>query len=152
MTQSIWHTPLQLAPLNDRALDGLSRHLGIEFIEFGHDHLTARMPVAAHTYQPLGSLHGGATAALAETVGSVAANCCVDPTVRFCLGLELNINHLKAVTAGFIHAVARPLHIGRTTQVWDIQIYNDEKKRIAVARLTIAVIKKIPPENQEGFI
>ena len=144
MTHTIWRTPLSLADLNAHPLTGLSRHLGIEFVEFGHDHLTARMPVADHTYQPLGSLHGGASAALAETVGSVAANCCVDRETRFCLGLELNINHLRPAFEGFIYAVAKPLHLGKTTQVWDVQIHNEEKKRVAVARLTVAVVPKSP--------
>ncbi|HEY4255208.1 MAG TPA: PaaI family thioesterase [Chlamydiales bacterium] len=140
MQHSIWITPLTLADANSRARNGLSEHLQIEFVDVGPNFLTARMPVGPFVMQPLGSLHGGASAALAETVGSVAANYCVDPATKMCLGLDLNINHVRPVAKGWVDAVARPLHLGKTTQVWDIQIHSHEKKLIAVGRLTIAVI------------
>jgi 1,4-dihydroxy-2-naphthoyl-CoA hydrolase len=140
MHHPIWITPLTLADANLRARNGLSEHLQIEFVDVGPDFLTARMPVGPFTLQPLGSLHGGASAALAETVGSVAANYCVDQAVKMCLGLDLNINHVRPVMTGWVDAVARPLHLGKTTQVWDIKIHSHEKKLIAVGRLTVAVI------------
>lgn len=142
MKKSIWITPLLLNEVNERAQDSLCSHLGIEFIEVGDDFLTARMPVNPHTLQPMGILHGGASAALAESVGSAAANYCVDQTKYVCVGLDLNINHLRSVKKGFVQAIARPFHLGRTTQVWEIQIFEEAHQRIAVARLTMMVLEK----------
>lgn len=137
----IWKIPVTVEEINHRCRNTLCDHLGIEFIEIGDEHMTARMPVDARTHQPLGSVHGGATAALAETVGSVAANCCIDST-KAAFGLELNINHIRKVKSGFVTGVAKPLHLGNTTQVWDIRIYNEVKQLISAARLTIAVVAK----------
>lgn len=135
----IWKTPVTIDEINHRCKNTMVDHLGIEFIEVGDLHMSARMPVDRRTNQPLGIVHGGATAALAETVGSAAANYCVEPG-KVCVGLDLNINHLRAVGAGFVIAVAKPLHIGRRTQVWEIKIENEAKQLISAARLTIAVI------------
>ncbi|MGB7978981.1 MAG: hotdog fold thioesterase [Chlamydiales bacterium] len=137
----IWAHPITLEEINRRCRNTLCDHLGIEFVEIGDNHMTATMPVDRRTHQPLGTVHGGATAALAETVGSIAANACV-PKGKVCLGLDLNINHIRTVSSGFVRAIARPLHLGKTTQVWEIKIVNEAEQLISAARLTIAVLAK----------
>ena len=116
-------------------------HLGIEFTEIGDDFLKAKMPVDAKTHQPLGFVHGGATAALAETVASAAANYCVGKD-QVCVGLDLNINHIRPVKEGFVIASTTALHLGKRTQVWEIKIVNEAGQLVSAARLTIAVIAK----------
>jgi len=118
----------------------LVEHLGIAFCEIGDDYITAKMEVNKSTHQPFGLLHGGASVALAETVGSMAGNLAVDES-RYCVGLEINANHVRPVTSGVVTATARPVAIGRTTQVWDIRITNDSGKLICISRLTLAVRK-----------
>lgn len=122
--------------------NSLIDHLGIKFMKVEEDALHATMPVDAKTMQPMQILHGGATAALAETVANAAANFCVDFSKQVCVGLELNVNHIKSVQAGFVTAIARPLHLGRTTQVWDIRIYNDQNRLTAASRLTVAILER----------
>lgn len=117
-------------------------HLGIEFTTIGDDFIEARMPVDRRTHQPMGLLHGGASAALAETLGSVAATFCVDPEKFYCVGLEINANHIKAVKTGYVIGVAKPVHIGRRTQVWDIRIRNEKDDLVCVSRITLAVLEK----------
>ena len=139
----IWITPLSLEEINKRSRNTLSDHLGIEYISVGDDHLTATMPVDQRTCQPMGILNGGATCALAETVGSAAANYCVDQSQKVCVGLDINANHLRPVQTGSsVTAVAKPLHLGKSTQVWEIKIYNERKQLISVSRLTMAVLAK----------
>lgn len=137
----IWTKPVTIEEINHRCRNTLCDYLGIEFIEIGDEHLTARMPVDRRTIQSMGVVHGGATAALAETIGSAAANYCIDDT-KVAVGLDLNINHIRAVSAGFVIGVAKPLHLGKTTQVWEIRIYNEAKQLSSAARLTIAMIAK----------
>ena len=137
----IWKTHLSLTELNQWTKNTLCEHLEIVFVEIGPDFLVAEMPVDQRTHTPLAILHGGASAALAETVGSAAATLCVEKGVKHCVGLELNINHIRSVQTGKIRAVARPLHLGRTTQVWDIRIHNGDERIVSAARLTIAVIE-----------
>ncbi len=141
MKQSIWLQPLELSDVNRRAQGTLSHFLGIDFIEVGADFLTARMPITSKVMQPMGIMHGGASAALAETVASAAANYCVE-ALKVCVGLELNINHLRPLKEGYADAVTSPLHLGRTTQVWEIKIYNPAKKLTSAARLTLAILEK----------
>jgi 1,4-dihydroxy-2-naphthoyl-CoA hydrolase len=138
----IWTSPVTAEEINTRARGTLSDHLGIEFTEVGDSHLTAEMPVDARTVQPMGLLHGGASAALAETVGSAAANYCVDQATKVCVGLDININHLRPVRIGKVTGVAKPLHLGKKTQVWEIKIYSEDKNLVAISRLTMAVIEK----------
>jgi len=139
----IWITPISIEEINKRARNTLSDHLGIEFTEVGDDHLAASMPVDGRTCQPMGVLHGGASCALAETVGSAAANYCVDQTQKVCVGLDINANHLRPVRVGSsVSAIAKPLHLGKTTQVWEIKIYNESKQLVSVSRLTMAVLTK----------
>jgi 1,4-dihydroxy-2-naphthoyl-CoA hydrolase len=117
-------------------------HLGIEFTEVGDDCLTARMPVDGRTIQPYGLLHGGASVLLAETVGSAAAHCCVDEAAVLTVGIEINANHVRGVRGGWVHGTARPLHLGRTTQLWDIRVVDDAARLACIARLTIGVVPR----------
>ena len=137
---SIWFKPYTLADLQVRG--GMPKYLGMEFTEIGPDFLTMRMPVDDHTHQPDGILHGGASVALAETVGSYAAGLVVDPSKYRCVGQEINANHIRAVTSGFVIATARPYHIGRRSHVWEIRIVDERGKLVCVSRLTMAVIDK----------
>lgn len=119
----------------------LSDHLGIEFLEKGEDYLIARMPVDSHTKQPFGILHGGASVVLAETLGSIASVLCLDdPTTQKAVGLEINANHLRSVTEGWVYGKVTAIHIGRRTHIWDIKITNEENKLVCVSRLTVAVV------------
>ena len=115
-------------------------HLGIEFLEVGDDFIRARVPVDARTCQPYGLLHGGASVVLAESVGSMASYLCIDASKFYCVGLEVNANHLRGVRSGRVTAVARAIHIGRTTQVWDIRLTTEDGKASCVSRLTMAVV------------
>lgn len=117
-------------------------HLGIEVTEVGADYMSAKMPVDHRTKQPLGLLHGGASMALAETLGSFAAHCTVDWEKQYCVGLEINGNHIKAVREGWVYATARPYHIGKKTQIWEIKITNEEGALVCISRLTMAVMDK----------
>lgn len=139
---TIFKTKLDVSSINERAKNSLSDHLGIVFTEVGDDFVAATMPINEKTIQPMGIMHGGASAALAETVGSAAANFCVDQNQFVCVGLDININHLKPVSKGFVKAVAKPYHLGRKTQVWEIKLYNNEEKLVSISRLTLAVVNK----------
>lgn len=138
----IWKTAITLNDLNNRSLNTAASHLGIVFSEIGDDFLAATMPVSNHTMQPLGLLHGGISVALAETVGSSAANYCIDQEKHYCVGLDINANHMKPAKTGIVTAVAKPLHLGRSTQVWEIKIVNDNQMLVCISRLTMAVITK----------
>jgi len=124
MTQAIWHRRPALAELNHPA-PTLNAHLGIEFIEIGDDYLKAKMPVDHRTHQPMGLLHGGASVALAETLGSSGAYLAVDASQYNVVGLEINANHIRGVRSGFVIGTARPLHMGKTTHVWEIRITDE---------------------------
>ena len=117
-------------------------HLGIEFTEVGEDFIVAKMPVDDRTKQPMGLLHGGASVVLAETLGSVAASLVVDSKKYACVGLEINANHIRAAREGYVYGKTTPLHIGRSTHVWQIQITNEAGKLICTSRITMAVIEK----------
>lgn len=137
---SIWFENITVEEITQRCKNSLSDHLGIVFTEIGPHSLTATMPIEQQTMQPMGILHGGASAALAETVASAAANYCVDLKKKRCVGLNLFTNHIKAVKQGFVKAIAKPLHLGKSTQVWEIETQDSEKRLISVSRLTLAVI------------
>lgn len=130
------------------AMDRLTRlgscsmpaHIGIEFVDCGDDWLKARMPVDSRTHQPFGRLHGGASVALAETLGSMAGAMVVDPAQFLTVGLEINANHVRPVRDGWVYATARPEAIGRTTHVWSIRIEDEAGKLVCVSRITLAVI------------
>ncbi len=129
-----------LDKLNERCANTMSEWLGISFCEIGEDYLVAKMPVDHRTVQPLGVVNGGAFCALAETVGSMAGNLCIDRTRFVALGLDINANHLKSAGKGYVYGTAKPFHIGKTTQVWEIQIKNDEGKLCCISRLTLSVM------------
>jgi 1,4-dihydroxy-2-naphthoyl-CoA hydrolase len=135
----IWFIQPTAEAINSTSAGSMAGHLGIEFTQVGEDFLTARMPVTDRTRQPLGYLHGGASATLAETLGSVAGMFTVDPDQHFVMGLEINANHVRAVREGSVTGTARPLHIGRTTQVWEIRIVDEEDRLVSISRLTLAV-------------
>ena len=120
----------------------MADHLGIEWVEFGDNFLKARMPVDHRTKQPFGLLHGGASCVLAETLGSVGAALVVDSEKHNCVGLEINANHVRSAREGFVTGLASPIHIGASTQVWDIKIYDEREKLVCVSRLTVAVIPR----------
>lgn len=141
MSQSIWFGKPTLELINQRGKDTMAEHLEIVFEEIGESSLKARMPVDHRTKQPAGILHGGASVALAETIGSTAANLVVDNSAQYCVGLEINANHVRSCTKGWVEGVAHPLHLGRTTQVWEIKISQDGKL-VCVSRLTLAVLDR----------
>ena len=129
-----------LAALNERNKGNAVGHLGIVFTEQGEDFFRGTMPVDQRTLQPYGLLHGGASVLLAETLGSMAANLCLeDPSVGQAVGLEINANHLRAMTSGTVTGTARPLHVGRSTQVWEIRIEDEQGRPVCVSRLTLAM-------------
>ncbi len=128
--------------LNELSKRTLAEHLGMEFTVIGDDFLQARMPVDSRTHQPFGLLHGGASVALAETLGSVAATLCVDPEQQFCVGLEINANHIRGVRSGYVTGTAKPLHIGKKTHVWEIRITDEQNELVCVSRITMAVLDK----------
>jgi 1,4-dihydroxy-2-naphthoyl-CoA hydrolase len=128
------------AELNADSAGTLAEALGIVVTEVGVDFLRGTLPVDSATRQPFGLLHGGASAALAETLASIAANLCLDPAAEVAVGLELNANHIRACRDGKVTGTARPLHIGRRTQVWDIRIVDAEDRLVCASRLTLSVL------------
>jgi 1,4-dihydroxy-2-naphthoyl-CoA hydrolase len=143
---SIWfNKSLSLLHLNPLGPKTMGELLGMEWVEIGDDHLVMRMPVDDRTKQPYGLLHGGASCALAETIGSMASHFVIDPEKFICVGLEINANHVRSATKGFVTATCTPLHIGATTHVWDIKIHDDRKKLVCISRLTVAILKKRSP-------
>ncbi len=116
-------------------------HLGIELTEIGNQYLCGKMPVDYRTIQPLGWVHGGAFITLAETLGSVASSLELDLDKQYCVGIEINANHLKSVKSGYVHGKATPIHIGRKTQVWEVRITNDKDELVCISRMTLAVLE-----------
>jgi 1,4-dihydroxy-2-naphthoyl-CoA hydrolase len=139
---SLWKQQTDLDTMNSWSRDTAGEALGIRFTELGTDYLRGTMPVDSRTRQPFGLLHGGASVLLAETLGSLAANLCLDPAAELAVGLDINANHLRAVQSGEVTGTARPLHIGRTTQVWEIRIVTDKDELCCIARLTVAVVPR----------
>lgn len=141
---SIFTVPVTVEDINTtQIVDGqMARHLGIEMTEIGNDFMAAKMPVDHRTIQRIGIMHGGASLALAETVGSIAASYCVDRDNHFIVGQEINANHIRSVREGFVYAKATPLHLGKSSQVWDIKITDDAGKLVCVSRFTVAVLPK----------
>lgn len=136
---SIWKQPLTLDALNRSSEGTATAHLGIEFTEIGDDFIRGRVPVDHRTRQPYGLLHGGVSVVLAETLGSCAAACTVSRGFR-AVGLEVNANHLKSATEGWVTGTARPIHLGRTTQVWQIEMVNDAGEPTCISRITMAIL------------
>ena len=139
---SIWFRRPTTDRLNEKVRRTLLEQLDITFTEVGDDYLAATMPVDHRTVQPAGLLHGGASAALAESLGSFGAYLTVDARKYDCVGIEINANHVRAKTEGVVTGVARPLHLGRTIQVWDIRVTDEQEKLVCASRLTVAVREK----------
>jgi 1,4-dihydroxy-2-naphthoyl-CoA hydrolase len=140
---SIWFEPVTLDHARRKFGHGgdLATHLGIELTEVGPDYVRGTMPVDARTRQPFGLLHGGASVALAETLGSVAANFCIDTSKFYCVGQEINANHIRSARSGQVTGTARPIHLGSRSQVWEIRIEDEAGKLTCISRLTMSVIE-----------
>jgi len=138
---SIWFQPFTLDDLAPYCRNTLVEHLGIRVTEIGPDFIKGTLPVDQRTHQTMGILHGGAAVALAETLGSIAGTMCLDMTRRVCVGQEINANHLRPVTSGFVTGTARPIHLGARSQVWQIEIQDERERLICISRLTLAVIE-----------
>ncbi|MBX7259703.1 MAG: hotdog fold thioesterase [Candidatus Hydrogenedentes bacterium] len=136
----IWSREFTLEVLNGFSEGTILEHLEIVFTEIGPDFVKATMPVHEKTFQIAGLLHGGASVVLAETLGSVASYMCIDQEHFTCVGIEVNANHVRSVNSGLVTGIARPLHLGRSTHVWETKIFDDREKLISVGRLTVAVI------------
>jgi 1,4-dihydroxy-2-naphthoyl-CoA hydrolase len=140
---SIWFNKnLSISDIKNITPKTMGEHLGMEWVAIGDNFMQMRMPVDERTKQPYGLLHGGASCALAETIGSVASYYVVDNSKFICVGLEINANHIRSATKGFVMATCTPLHIGASTHVWDIKITDEREKLICVSRLTVAILKK----------
>ena len=137
---TIWFASPTLDDANRRMAPVLGGHLGIQFIEFGEDFLRGTMPVEPRVHQPMGILHGGASVVLAETLGSVAANYVVDPAKFYCVGQEINANHIRPVKSGLVTGTARAIHLGSRSQVWGIELRDAQDRLVCISRLTIAVV------------
>ena len=140
--EPVWSVDPTIDDINRMGLRTMPDHLGIRFVEVGPDFMRAEMPVSDRTKQPFGILHGGASAALAETVASVAGWYCVDQSAKVVVGIELNVNHIRSKREGTLTATARPLHLGRTTQVWEVRINDEEGRLVAISRMTAAVVDR----------
>jgi 1,4-dihydroxy-2-naphthoyl-CoA hydrolase len=139
---SIWFRDVTLDDLVSHCRNTLVEHLGIRLTEIGPDYLRGTLPVDRRTHQTMGILHGGASAALAETLGSIAGNLCVDTTRFVCVGQEINANHVRPIASGEVTGTARPIHIGRRTQVWQIEIRDPRERLVCISRLTLAVLAR----------
>ena len=137
---TIWKQAANLAALESHHQDTLAAHVGIRITEVGEDFVRGTMPVDERTRQPFGRLHGGASVVLAEELGSLAANLCLDSSREVAVGLDINANHIRAAREGLVTGTARPLHIGRASQVWEIRIEDEAGKLVCISRLTMAVI------------
>ena len=142
MSENIWFKDYTIDFLEGLRNANMAEHIGFEFVEVGQDYIKGRIPVDHRTTQPFGILHGGASCVLSETLGSVAAWMTIDPNTHRAVGLEINCNHIRAVTEGYVVGTCMPLHIGRRTQVWQIDMAEEVTgKRTAISRITIAVIE-----------
>lgn len=137
---SLWRETPNLEQLNANSKNTILELLDIRFEAFTEDSLTASMVIDHRTHQPYGLLHGGASVVLAESLGSSASYLCIDTSQYFCVGIEVNANHLRGLRSGRVSAVAHPVHIGRTTHVWDIRLTSEEGKASCISRLTVAIV------------
>ena len=140
---SIWYRKdYTIDEINDLGRGTMAETLGMKFTEIGEESLKLQMPVDNRSRQPYGLLHGGASAALAETIGSVASSMCINNEKQICVGMEINCNHLRGIKEGFVTATAKPIHLGAISHVWDIRIEDEKERLICVSRLTVAILKK----------
>lgn len=142
MAKSYLNKNISLETLNTSWRSNIVQHIGIEYTEIGDDFLSGKMPVDERTMQPMNILHGGASVVLAETLGSVASYLCIDTATKIPVGLDINANHIRSATKGYVYGKATAVHIGRTTHVWQIEITDEEGKLVCTSRLTMAVIDK----------
>ncbi|SFQ46602.1 hotdog fold thioesterase [Parafilimonas terrae] len=141
---SIWYNKeITINDFEGWSRNTLADHLGIQFTELGKDYLKATMPVDERTHQPYGLLHGGASAALAETLGSVCSALVINRKKFICVGIEINANHIRSIKSGIVTGTSTPVHIGGSTHVWDIRIHDEHNRLICISRLTVAVLKKL---------
>lgn len=139
----IWfNKKLAMADVEHIMPNTMASFLEMEWVAIGPDYLRLRMPVISKTKQPYGLLHGGASCVLAETIGSIGSALVIDQSEFICVGLEINANHLRSVTSGFVTATARPVHLGKSTHVWDIRIEDEDQKLVCISRLTVAILPK----------
>lgn len=138
----IWHKALNLQEINKFNSKCMVGDLEIEITGSSEDELIGKMPVTSRVHQPFGILHGGASCVLAESLGSVASNLCIDPEKFYCVGLEINANHIRPVREGYVYATAKNIHLGKTTHIWEIKIHDENKKLVCISRLTMAVVEK----------
>jgi 1,4-dihydroxy-2-naphthoyl-CoA hydrolase len=138
----IWFKPYKKEEFGFLLKNNMLEHLGIEIVELGDNFITGKMPVDHRTVQPMNILHGGASVALAESLGSIGAYLTVDPEKFNSVGMEINANHLRPVSSGFVFGTAKPIHIGKSTQVWSIEIVNEDHKLICISRITMAVVAR----------
>lgn len=139
---AIWFKPFTLEEVQQRGIGTMVEHIGITITEVGDDFLKGTMPVDHRTVQPMGILHGGASVALAETLGSIASCLVIDNDKKYCVGLDINANHIRAAKKGLVIGIAKPLHLGYSTQVWSIEITDEENRLVCISRLTMAVLEK----------
>lgn len=137
----IWFKNYSLDQASFLLKNNMLEHLGIEFTELGDDFVKGKMPVDHRTVQPMNILHGGASVALAESLGSIGSYLTVDPSKYHCVGMEINANHLRPVSSGYVYATAKPIHLGKKSQVWSIEIVNEEGKLVCISRITMAVVE-----------
>ena len=142
MPEPIWTVRPTIELLNSLTSGTMGEIVGLEFMDVGDDYITARMPVDSRTQQPFGLLHGGASATLAETLGSMAGAYCVDVEKKYVVGLEINCNHVRSAREGFVYGTTRPIHLGGKTQIWDIRIIDERQKLVCISRLTLAVLER----------
>ena len=135
----IWNEEISLDAINESSKDSATGHVGIEFVEAGEDYLVARMPVDNRTRQKHGILNGGASCLLAESLGSHASSLCLNPDKEHCVGLDINANHLRSVSEGYVYGTSRPIHLGRSTHVWEIIIRDERERMICISRLTMMI-------------
>lgn len=139
---TIWNQQATVQDLNILSKNTLVTHIGIEFTEIGDDYICATMPVNQTTHQPDGLLHGGASLVLAETLGSVASNLCVDRKKKICVGLDINANHIRSARTGSVTGITKPIHLGASTHIWEIRITNEKDSLVCIARLTMAILNR----------
>ncbi|MCB0507391.1 MAG: hotdog fold thioesterase [Bacteroidetes bacterium] len=140
---SIWKfKEIDLNILQEKDKNTILETLGIEYTAIGEDFISAKMPVDKRTHQPMGLLHGGAHVVLAESLGSVAANLCLDVSKEYALGLDINSNHLKSIRSGYVYGTAKPIHIGSKTQVWEIKIKDENEHLLNISRITMIVLQR----------
>jgi len=139
---SLWFDKYTIEQVLFMEKGSMSEYIGMEFTEIGEDYIRGRLKITEKVRQPFGLLHGGASVALAESLGSIGANLIIDPTKYYCVGLDINANHVRGVREGYVYGEARPLHIGKATQVWEIKLTDEAGKLVCISRLTMAVVAR----------